>query len=97
MRRCASRKTLAAYENGELHDALAEPLQHHLERCATCRALMDKVRGGNREVKALQAAFQASRSGGDTPPFARGADSGRALESPEAAGEVSGAIVAFHP
>ena len=93
MRPCASPKTLAAYENGELGDALADPLQHHLDQCAPCQALMDRIRGGNREVKALRGAFQASRAGGDTPPFAGFSDSGRGLESPGADGEVSDWII----
>ena len=63
MKPCPARKHLRAYEAGELTEAHAEPIQRHLESCAACRALMDRIRAANRDARTLRLAVQASHSG----------------------------------
>ena len=44
MSACPPRELLETLEQGGLDDSKAEPIERHLEHCATCRASMDRIR-----------------------------------------------------
>lgn len=54
---CPSRTLLEAYENGELSDPRALPLENHLQACPRCRDELSRLRHANPETGVLREVF----------------------------------------
>ncbi|MGB2987758.1 MAG: protein kinase [Phycisphaerae bacterium] len=61
MKVCPERRALMSYENGELTDAEAGPIERHLRTCQTCRDSMSQIRAANADTRRFRTAFQEAR------------------------------------
>ncbi len=60
MTTCPGRDKLAAYENGELSEDQADPLEDHLRHCQACQTVMETARRSSMDAAVLRDVFQQS-------------------------------------
>ncbi|RJP33832.1 MAG: hypothetical protein C4547_11665 [Phycisphaerales bacterium] len=63
MSECPTRDKLAAFENGELSEHDAEPLERHVAACPPCRRAVELMRAASLDASLLREAWQESVSG----------------------------------
>ena len=72
MKNCPSRSTLLSYEQGELADADAAPVESHVHDCSECAVVLSEIRHTDPDTQMLRLVFQ--KAGTDLSVATSGTD-----------------------